>query len=47
MAKKKAVEQQRIKIVCPDYQGYLDDMPKELKDARQAQKAKLFENKEQ
>lgn len=32
MAKKK---ENRVRIVCPEYKGYLDEMPEELKAERE------------
>lgn len=47
-SKKKVIEPiQRVKVVCPEYKGYLDEMPEEIKAIREARKdAKLFEKKE-
>lgn len=49
MAKKVIEQVQRVKIVSPEFTGYLDEMPQEAKDAlvaRNPKAAKLFEPKE-
>lgn len=41
MAKKKAIEKVRRTLVfCPEYKGYLDEMPEDLRLAREARKNK-------
>ena len=43
MAKKKVIEQQkqrRVLVFTKDYVGYLDEMPEELRLAREARKQK-------
>ena len=42
MEKKKKIEakQKRVLVFSPEYKGYLDEMPEELKAIREARKAK-------
>ena len=42
MEKKKKIEakQKRVLVFSPEYKGYLDEMPEDLRLAREARKAK-------
>ena len=49
MAKKIIEQPKRVKIYSPFYEGYLDEMPQEAKDAliaRNPKAAKIFEKQE-
>ena len=39
MAKKK---EQKVYVVCPEYKGYLDEMPQEIKDKIKAEKPEVY-----
>jgi hypothetical protein len=41
-----SIKEMRVRIVCPEYKGYIDEMPEDLRVIREARLKKQSNNKE-